>query len=399
MQNWECKRLGESGLLLLAQPGFACGKKDVANGVPHLRMNNVSKDGALDMSLIRRVPREVAEQQNRFLQEGDVIFNNTNSTELVGKSCVFTGWPERCTFSNHLTLLRPNPAKLLTGWLHLCLRHLWIGGYFAANCTEFIGQSAFNKDELLNVEIPVPPLEEQRRIVARIEALTSRLAQAQQARQAASAEAETIMQAAVDSAFSKRDAWESETVEALCGKPQYGYTASASHEPVGPRFVRITDIQESKVVWESVPYCRCDDVEKYRLKTGDILFARTGATTGKSYLVTDPPEAVFASYLIRIRPGKRVLPELLWWYFQSSDYWHAVFSGTEDGNRPNMNGSKLAKLKIPFPASLAEQRAIVARLDLLRAKLEELRRLQGEVELELGRFVPALLAQAFRGEL
>jgi restriction endonuclease S subunit len=81
------------------------------------------------------------------------------------------------------------------------------------------------------------------------------------------------------------------------------------------------------------------------------------------------------------------------------DYWPAVETGTDDGNRPNMNGSKLAELKVPFPTSRDQQRKIVARLDALRGKLDELQRLQREVETELASFTPALLAKAFRGEL
>ena len=259
---------------------------------------------------------------------------------------------------------------------------------------------SMRKGEVEQWEIPVPPLAEQQRIVARVEALSRRIDQARQVRHAALAEAETVEQSAVDSAFSERSsAWETETLEALCGKPQYGYTESASAAPIGPRFVRITDIQGGRVNWETVPYCECDDLDKYRLQTGDILFARTGATTGKSYLVKDPPEAVFASYLIRVRRGERILPEFLWWYFQSSNYWQAVFSGTEDGNRPNMNGSKLAGLEVPFPNSLEMQKQIIKRLDAVRFKLSELQQLQSETEAELASFTPALLAKAFRGEL
>lgn len=193
--------------------------------------------------------------------------------------------------------------------------------------------------------------------------------------------------------------WERATVKELCGQPQYGYTESASHEPTGPKFLRITDIQEGDVDWNSVPYCKCDERARYLIADGDILFARTGATTGKSYLVRIPPEAVFASYLIRIRPGDRVIPEYVWWYFQSSAYWTSVFGGIDEGNRPNMNGTKLAALRIPFPKAKNEQHRIVARLDALRAKLDELRQLQREVDVELAAFTPAFLAKAFRGEL
>jgi len=76
----------------------------------------------------------------------------------------------------------------------------------------------------------------------------------------------------------------------VCEKPTYGYTASAEHKEVGPKFLRITDIQNGKVDWARVPYCRDNEgLEKYLLKSGDVLFARTGATTGKSYLITETP--------------------------------------------------------------------------------------------------------------
>ena len=129
---------------------------------------------------------------------------------------------------------------------------------------------------------------------------------------------------------------------------------------------------------DTVPYCRCIELDKYRLQKGDILFARTGATTGKSFLMFDDVDAVFASYLIRISPGKDVLPSFIYQYFQSPDYWRDIASGIDDGNRPNMNGSKLGKLIIPYPTQLAEQRRIVARIEELNRRAEEARKLRQE---------------------
>lgn len=183
--------------------------------------------------------------------------------------------------------------------------------------------------------------------------------------------------------------WEEATVKELCGQPQYGYTESATLEPIGPRFLRITDIQDGDVNWETVPYCPCDEPAKYRLGDGDILFARTGATTGKSYLVHNPPEAVFASYLIRIRPGTRVLPEYVWWYFQSSGYWASVFGGIDDGNRPNMNGTKLAALRVPFPKSKMEQRRLLAQIEPLTSRAQELRALNASLVEDATRLLAA----------
>lgn len=145
----------------------------------------------------------------------------------------------------------------------------------------------------------------------------------------------------------------------------YGYTESASSEPVGPRFLRITDIQDDQVDWDSVPFCKLEpaDFPKYRLASGDIVFARTGATTGKSFLVREPPDAVFASYLIRLRLlDKRLLPEFVSLYFQTAGYWKSVREGSSGSAQGGFNASKLGDLSIPIPP-LSEQHRIVAILD------------------------------------
>ena len=77
--------------------------------------------------------------------------------------------------------------------------------------------------------------------------------------------------------------WKLETLDKICEKPQYGYTQSATEKPIGPRFLRITDIQDGGVNWQLVPFCECPDgiVHNFLLQPNDILFARTGATTGR----------------------------------------------------------------------------------------------------------------------
>jgi type I restriction enzyme S subunit len=150
----------------------------------------------------------------------------------------------------------------------------------------------------------------------------------------------------------------------LCdiSKISYGYTESANSNPIGPHFLRITDIQNDSVNWESVPYCKIEsiDIPKYRLANGDIVFARTGATTGKSFLVSDPPEAVFASYLIRLRLNDtKLLPAFVSLYFQSTEYWKLINEGSSGSAQGGFNASKLGALTIPIPP-LSEQQRIVA---------------------------------------
>ena len=154
----------------------------------------------------------------------------------------------------------------------------------------------------------------------------------------------------------------------------YGVTASASEEPVGPKFLRITDIQNGSVDWSSVPFCKADEkkLKISRLIPGDIVFARTGATTGKSFLIRNCPEhAVFASYLIRVRPSPQVDPIFLSHFFDHPTYWRQISLKSAGAAQPGVNSSKLKELEVPLPP-LDEQKRIAAILD----QADELRRLR-----------------------
>ncbi len=101
-----------------------------------------------------------------------------------------------------------------------------------------------------------------------------------------------------------REEIEEVSLKENCSSIQYGYTQSASVEKLGPKFLRITDIQDKIINWQSVPYCKIneEDYKKYKLADGDILIARTGASTGTNAIYRkEMPDAVFASYLIRLR--------------------------------------------------------------------------------------------------
>ena len=166
--------------------------------------------------------------------------------------------------------------------------------------------------------------------------------------------------------------WPLVTLNNLAEKIDYGLTASAYCDQDGPRFLRITDLQNDSVNWSLVPSCVCSekDIEQYRLKNGDLVFARTGATTGKSYLLNDAPkDSVFASYLIRVRPNERVDPQFLSFFFKSPKYWQQINIMANGAAQPGVNSTKLKELEIPLPP-LSEQKRIAAILD----KADSLRR-------------------------
>ena len=140
---------------------------------------------------------------------------------------------------------------------------------------------------------------------------------------------------------------------------QYGLSNSA--ESTGDyRLLRITDIQDGYVDWESVPFTNTDAAKKYLLHKNDIVFARTGATVGKSFLITDVPyDSVYASYLIRIRLIKGISANYIYQFFNSYCYWKQVTGKAIGVGQPNCNGTALKELFIPLP-SQAEQNRIVS---------------------------------------
>ena len=184
--------------------------------------------------------------------------------------------------------------------------------------------------------------------------------------------------------------WEWCRLLAVSNEIHYGFTASADPSRKEPRLLRITDIQDDQVEWESVPGCRCSEKErkKYLLSEGDILIARTGGTVGKSYLVDSlRVQSVFASYLVRVVPSSIELGTFVKLYLGSPCYWSQLVDAAR-GAQPNVSGSKLKRLLVPIPP-LAEQAAIVARVEALMTTCGAL-----EAEIEHTRTHAAHLLQA-----
>ena len=164
--------------------------------------------------------------------------------------------------------------------------------------------------------------------------------------------------------------WQIVPLKDVAEKPQYGLTAKAAKSG-DTRFLRITDITDKGVNWASVPFCAAPKrkIDACRLKSGDIVFARIGATTGKSYMITDPPDAVFASYLIRVRAGEHLEPGFLIQFFQSRGYWQQVDANKHANLKKGVNGSILSELLLPLPP-LPEQKKIAHILSTVQRAIE-----------------------------
>jgi type I restriction enzyme S subunit len=166
--------------------------------------------------------------------------------------------------------------------------------------------------------------------------------------------------------FELPEGWAWTRLGNLCAAIQYGLSNSA--ESMGShKFLRITDIQNGIVNWDTVPFARPSDPDTYLLKSGDIVFARTGATVGKSFLITETPyPSVYASYLIRIRLLGNLPSEYIYQFFDSACYWSQITDKSVGVGQPNCNGTSLKELLIPLPPINEQLRIIPTVQNLLK---------------------------------
>ncbi len=289
-------------------------------------------------------------------------------------------------------------TKWLRHWLSISLERISAMGKHA-----IVNNVSIN--DIKNLNFPFPPLQEQKRIAA---ILNEQMAAVEKARAAVEAQLEAAK--ALPASFLREilpntesplpEGWRCVTLREICESLDYGYTASANFTIHEPKLLRITDIQCGEVNWHTVPGCQIspDDEAANTLCHGDIVFARTGGTTGKSYLIKNPPRAVFASYLIRLRVSALADYDYVYLYFQSDDYWRQVRLHSRGGAQPNVNATLLGKIRLPLP-DIHIQKQIAKKIKI-HFEVVNQAQLHFEKQLtDINALPAAMLRRAFNGEL
>ncbi len=176
--------------------------------------------------------------------------------------------------------------------------------------------------------------------------------------------------------------WETVKLGEVCSNIAYGYTESAQQISVGPKFLRITDIQNQSIEWATVPFCPISerDFEKYKLEVGDIVIARTGATTGATAIIKSPVKAVFASYLIRYKIDNQLADPFFVGHVLNSRTWKGYVESIIGGSaQPGANAKQFAEFEFELPP-LPTQRRIAAILTALDDQIALLRRQNDTLE-------------------
>ena len=417
--SWEWVRLGNIGETNI---GLTYKPSDVtSDGVPVLRSNNI-QNGQIDYSELLYVSCAVPERA--YAHKGDILICARNgSRALVGKSAIVDA--DGMAFGAFMAIYRSscNP------YIQLFINSYLFRGQLEGATTTTINQVT---QEMLKRQLcPLPPIQEQLRIVQKYTELQPLIAAYSNAYDKAQilitafpeALKKSILQEAVqgklvpqdpsdepaeallkriraekqrlikegkikkdkhESVIFRRDNSHYEKLDgmercidaelpfeipeswawvrwgAIAESIQYGYNAPAKQEG-RIRMVRISDIHENTVAWSSVPFCDIDDsdIPTYLLQANDILFARTGGTVGKSFLVSEVPcESIYAGYLIRTRYSSLLCPQYLKYFMESPLYWQQLKSGTTATAQPNCNGQTLAKMLLPLPPANEQLRIV-----------------------------------------
>lgn len=380
------------------KPGFAVGERD-SGGVIQVRMNNVDLEGNLDLDDVIRVPATSKQVADCSLSGGDVLFNNTNSTELVGKSALFRGHTERVTFSNHFTRLRANQRRLEPRYLARWLTRQQKQRVFEGLCTRWVGQSAVRTDKLLALKIPLPPLPEQKRIADILDKANEIRRKRREVTDGLADLIDSQFQAVFGDPLTNPKKWEPGTFDKHLTFVQYGPRFfNESYAKDGIRIVRITDLdQQGNLDYSAMPRMTVseEDRERYMLRRGDLLLARSGATVGKTALIDHgAPECIAGAYFIRLRFTPKIRPLFAQLVLRSRPIQTIIAEKSRQSAQQNFNGPAIRALPLPSPPISLQDEFV----EFHRGAVQSGRRLIVAAH-EVDHLFDSLVKRAFRGEL
>jgi type I restriction enzyme S subunit len=333
----------------------------VEDGVPIIRGSNLPDDRCFDDSEFVFVREEKADQLlANNAHPGDLVFTQRGTLGQVGLIPVGSRF-SRYLISQSQMKLSVNPAKADAKFVYYYFRHPDTVQNIK-NHAITSGVPHINLGLLREFEMPLPPMNAQRKIVSTLSAYDDliennrrRMALLEQAAHHLYEEWFVRLRfpghQGAQTSNGVPNGWERKPLSELCERIDYGYTASAEQEEIGPKFLRITDIVPDVIDWSAVPHCLIDDerLERFRLVEGDIVIARTGTVGYAKRLHKRHPDAVFASYLVRLRLKPEVDNIMVGVFVESDAYKGYVQSRVGGAAQPNANARVLAGAEMLVP--------------------------------------------------
>jgi len=385
-----------------AQSGFASGKSD-PNGVLQVRMNNVTTDGSWDWSKERRVPTSEKQLAKYAIRGGDVLVNVTNSPNLVGKTACFSGAVEPVVFSNHFVRLRFDGNQAEPQYVRRWLNLLWKRRAFEGLCTQWVNQASVRKEDLLALQVPLPPLPEQRRIAAILDKADADRRKRQQTRDLADQFLRSAFLDLFGDPVTNPKGWPVKKlgeVAEIQGGLQV--TSKRSKNPIEVPYLRVANVYRNALDLTEIKTIRVTtaELERVALRPSDVLIVEGHGNrdeVGRSAVwdgSVDP--CVHQNHLIRARSTDEILAsQYLSFYLNSSGGRRQMFrSGKTTSGLNTISTRNVKETKILLPPIEEQERFVHLRSDVsfVRQRLAE-----GIAMAET--LLGSLTQRAFRGEL
>ena len=379
-EEWEVVRLGD----LIASTEYGSSAKSKPRGaVPVLRMGNL-QDGRIDWTDL--VYTDDPEEIRRYLlNAGDVLFNRTNTIDLVGKTSIYDG-QERAIFAGYLIRVRPAETKLDARYLNYFMNTSPARRHSLKVLSVAVGQANINAAKLRSYPIPVPPSVAEQRAIAEalsdadalIESLEALIAKKRQIKQGAMQELLTGKRRLPG--FSGE--WETKAIGEIC-EALRGVTYQPADLLPGDsdgsiRLLRSNNVQASRITLDETHRVREARVSSEQLmKAGDILMCAANGSrdlVGKSarFDVEDGFRYTFGAFMAVIRPRRPVDADLMRFLLDSARFREQVHLALAGSSINNLSPRAIAEFVLELPAEDDERRAIAAVLSDLDSELEAL---------------------------
>jgi type I restriction enzyme S subunit len=263
---------------------------------------------------------------------------------------------------------------------------------------------SLKEQDIAGVEISLPPLSEQRRVVSRIVELAPRIEKARGLQREAKAEANALLPATLGNFFKEVSKTHAvSTLGSLCSQITDGPHKTPTYVQAGIPFVTVKNMVTGKLSFDDLEYITEEDHAEFSKRCkpefGDVLYSKDGATRGRACFVdTNRDFSIFVSVAL-IKPLRDRLDGRYLCYLLSSTWIRDLMNAKSRGDMiPHIVLKQIKSFPVPTPP-VPEQRRIVVRLDKLQANIDALRNLQSDTAAELDALMPSILSKAFRGEL